>query len=222
MDPRLRTPLALAAIGAQILFVTGMLVLGAVEGGGYSAGRDDISDLAALTADHASVARVILALTGAVTIGFGLSLIPVLGRAAWLVALSLPALDNFTDTFFRLDCRAADAGCDLASATASWHGTLHLVLFAVAALATIPAPFVLSRRMRKVDGWADLAGPAQRYGLVVVAVLVATGATGGTALQGWTQRAAIVVVTWGIVVLAWRVVRLETGLPRSARLVLGG
>lgn len=219
MNSRLRRRLALAAIAAQVLFVGGMLALGAVEGGGYSAGRHDVSDLAALTAEHATIARLVLCVTGAVTIAFGLSLVPVLGRAGWLVALSLPALDNVTDTFFRLDCRAADAGCDFSAATDSWHGTLHIVFFVVAALATVPAPFVLARAMRATDGWTALARPAQVFGVVVVLVLVATAAAGGTALQGWTQRVAIVIVTSGVAGLAWHVFRLEsTDDLRSARL----
>src|SRR4051794_13898412 len=106
MSPSLRTPLAIAAIAAQLLFVGGWLVLGAVEGGGYAAGRHDISDLAALTADHATLARLTLGISGAVTIAFAVSLLPVLGRSAWLIALSLPGLDNASDAFFRLNCRA--------------------------------------------------------------------------------------------------------------------
>lgn len=221
MDARLRTSLAAAAVAAQLLFVGGWLVLGAIEGGGYSAGRHDVSDLAALTADHATIDRITLGLSGAATLAFGLSLVAVLGRAGWLVALSLPALDNLTDVFFRLDCRAADPGCDLAAATGSWHGTLHVVFFVIAALATIPAPFALSRAMRRADGWQDLARPTRIYGVVIVAVLVATGAASGTAVQGWAQRGAIVVVTVGVAALAWRVIRLDSRLLRSAHLVGG-
>jgi len=221
MDTRLRTPLALAAIAAQVLFVGGVLVLGAVEGGGYSTGRHDISDLAALTADHATLARLVLGLSGAATIAFGLSLLPVFGRPAWLVALSLPALDNTTDVFFRLDCRAADRGCDMAAATDSWHGTLHVVSFVLAAIVTVAAPFVLSRAMRRSAGWADLAGPTRTFGIVVVAVLAVTAATSGTALQGWSQRVAIVVVSAGVVALAARVIRLDSNVLRSMHLLAG-
>ena len=221
MDSRLRTPLALTAIAGQVLFVGGMLVLGAVEGDGYSPGRHDISDLAALTADHATLARLVVGLSGAATIAFGLSLLPVLGRPAWLVALSLPALDNTTDAFFRLDCRAVDRGCDMAAASDSWHGTLHVMCFVVAAIATVAAPFLLSRAMRRTAGWTDLAGPTRTFGIVVVAVLAATAASSGTALQGWSQRLAIVVVTAGVAALALRVVGLNSGIVRSMRLLAG-
>jgi hypothetical protein len=196
-------------------------VLGAIEGGEYSPGRHDISDLAALTAEHATIDRLTLAISGAVTIAFAVSLAPVLGRWALLLAASLPAVDNLTDTFFRLDCRAADAGCDTAAATDSWHGTAHLVFFAVAALPTIAAPFVLSRRMHRTDGWTDLARPTKVYGFVFVAVFLTTAATTGTAVQGWSQRGAAVIACAGIVVLAGRVIKLESRLARSGMLLAG-
>jgi hypothetical protein len=47
-------------IAAQLLFVGGMLILGATEGHEYSAGRHDISDLGALTAHHATAERLIV------------------------------------------------------------------------------------------------------------------------------------------------------------------
>ena len=139
--------------------------------------------------------------------------------SAVLVAVSLPALDNLSDAFFRLDCRAADAGCTAAEATASWHGKAHLACFVVAALATVAAPFVLSRRMQRVDGWQDLAGPTRAFGVLTILALILTGASTGTAFQGWTQRGAAVLVCLGIVALAWRVLR---GLRRRQPTNSGG
>ena len=162
---RHRSWLAVAVIAAQLLFVGGMLVLGAIEGHGYSAGRHDVSDLGALTAQHATAYRLLVGIAGATTIAFALlvlrpSLRAANGResvGAWLVALSLPGFDTMSDAFFQLDCRAADTGCTMAEATASWHGKAHIACFLIAALATVAAPFVLAHRMRRVDGWQDLA-----------------------------------------------------------------
>src|SRR6185295_1007568 len=96
--------------------------------------------------------------SGVLTMAFAVgALRPALGIAGWLVAVSLPALDNLGDVFFRLDCRAADAGCSASQATASWHGKMHIAVFLIAAIPTLIAPFVLSRRMAAVDGWRDLA-----------------------------------------------------------------
>jgi hypothetical membrane protein len=203
-----RITVAAATTVGQLVFVGGWLVVGVLEGHGYSPARDDISDLAALTAHHATAFRLTLAVSGALTIAFGVSLRRTFGGAAWLVALSLPALDNLTDVFFRLDCRAADAGCSFADATASWHGKLHVVCFVVAAIPTVVAPFALSRRMRRTPGWVGLARPTRRFGYVVIAALVVTVASSGTPVQGLTQRGTVLVVVSGIVALAWRVVQL--------------
>jgi hypothetical protein len=78
----------------------------------------------------------------------------------------------------------------------------------IAAFATLVAPFALASRMRLLDGWRDLAGPAVVFGLLTVAVLAANGALQGTGAQGWSQRAAAVFVPIGIVVLAMRTRRL--------------
>jgi hypothetical protein len=219
--------LAWAVIAAQLLFVGGMLVLGAIEGHGYSAGRHDISDLGALTAHHATAARLIVGIAGAVTIAFALLVLrpglrSVHGRepvGPWLVALSLPGFDTMSDAFFQLDCRAADAGCTMAEATASWHGKAHIACFVIAALATVAAPFVLAHRMRRVDGWQDLAVPTRIFGVLTIVALAVTAATTGTAAQGWTQRGAIVLVALGIGALARRVLMPARHLAKNSVLV---
>lgn len=90
--------LARGAIAAQVLFISGWLVLGAVEGHGYSAGRHDISDLSALTAQHPWIDLATAGIAGALTMAFALlALRPALTLqqrrtpiSAWLVALPLP------------------------------------------------------------------------------------------------------------------------------------
>jgi hypothetical protein len=213
MDDRGAVWLSWAAIAGQVLFVLGWVVVGALEGHGYSPGRHDISDLGALTAHHAVLDLFTLGVAGVLTIAFALwALRPALavpGRhdaiGAWLVALSLPGLDNLSDTFFRLDCRAADAGCTTAQAAASWHGTVHVVVAAVAGVATVAAPFALAHRFRLLEGWRDLARPARVFGVVVVLGVLAYVALDNTSAPGWAQRALAMWVVSGIVVLAWRV-----------------
>lgn len=213
VDDMSRRVLAIGAIVAQLVFVAGWVVAGATEGHGYSSALHDISDLGALTAHHTTPFRISLAVAGGLTIAFGLfALRQVLDStpAGVLVALSLPGFDTFSDTFFRLDCRAADVGCSAADATASWHGKVHVLTFLIAAVATIAAPFVLARRMRVVDGWHDLARPTWVFGFAVIAVLVLSGVTTGTSVQGWSQRLAAVVVVSGLAALAWQVRRRDT------------
>ena len=214
--------LAWAAVGAQAVFVAGWLIGGAIEGHGYSAGRHDISDLTALTAHHATFNRATLLVSGLLTAVFALwALRPSLslpGRGmavgAVLLAVSLPALDNLSDAFFRLDCRAADAGCTPSVAASSWHGTIHIVAFVVAAIPTLLAPFALSRRMRSVEGWFDLARPARVFGVALLVAFVATAVSQGSGAQGWTQRVAAMLAASGVTILAVRVRRVARVAPR--------
>jgi hypothetical protein len=205
-----RAMVARAAALAQLVFVGGWLVIGALEGHGYRPMRHDISDLAAITAHHATPDRVTLFVAGALTITFAFTLRHQLGNAALVVAVSLAGLDSLSDSFFRLDCRAADAGCSSSDAMASLHGTIHVVVFVVSALATVAAPFVLARAMRRRETWAGLARPTKLFGFVTIALLLVTGATTGSAVGGLTQRVAAAFVTGGVALLAWRAARVET------------
>ena len=216
--------IAQATVAAQILFVMGFVAIGAAEGHGYRWMRDDISDLGALTAHHATVWRLLLLITGAVTMVFGLLLVgPVFGSrlAGVLVAFSLPAFDNFSDAFFRLDCRAADPGCTTSQAISSWHGLAHIVCFAVAASATVIAPFVLGRAMSREESWRSLARSVRRFGFLTVVLLVVTGVASGSPVQGLAQRVAATVIPLGLAVLAWLVVVQGRPVTRVADLVRG-
>jgi hypothetical protein len=63
--------------------------------------------------------------------------------------------------------------------------------------------------MRRREAWVSLARPAKLFGFATIALLVATGATSGTAVGGLTQRITATVVIGGVAVLAWRVARME-------------
>jgi hypothetical membrane protein len=210
---RRATWLAWGAIGGVAVFNLGWLLAGAVQGGGYSVASHDISDLGALTARSPWVMLTAGGIAGTLTILFALfALRPALavpGRGtalgAWLLAASLIGLDNLSDVLFRLDCRAADPGCTMAAAASSWHGRVHLAVGLLSGIAMIAAPFVLAARMRQADGWRDLARPTILAGSLLVAVLAAYVALEGRTGGGYLQRAAIVLVSVGVVTLALRV-----------------
>jgi hypothetical protein len=212
--------LAWGAVAGVVVFDLGWLVAGAVQGAGYSVASHDVSDLAALTARSPWVMLTTQAIAGTLTVLFALfALRPALavpGRGtalgAWLLAASLMGLDNLSDTFFRLDCRAADPGCTMAAAASSWHGKVHLAVGLISGIAMIVAPFVLAARMRQADGWRDLARPTILFGLLLLAVLVAYAALEGKTGGGYLQRAAIVLVSVGVAWLALRV-RALTASP---------
>src|SRR5690349_14081016 len=182
-----RKQLAYAAIAGQVIFVGDFVVLGAVEGHGYSATRHYISDLGGPGAQHVAVwfaAQVVCALTTA-AFAFG-ALRPSLaaaGRratiAAWLIAGSVLVFDNITDPLFRLDCRLAEHGCSAADQMVTWHGKVHYYKFVVALVASIAAPFVLAACMQASERWRGRARATRWYGagfvLCAVAIVVADG-----------------------------------------------
>ena len=217
-------PLAQACVAAQILFIMGWLVLGAVEGHGYDPLQHDISDLGAVTAHHATAYRLLMLVTGAVTMAFGLFVVrPVLRSpaAGVLVALSLPALDNFTDGFFQVDCRMADPACTGMDAYSSWHGVAHVVSFAVAALATVGAPFVVAHAMNRLEEWRSMARPTRWFGALTVVLLIVAMLASGTAVQGLAQRLAATVITLGLAAFAVVVVEHEPRVSRMAQMIGG-
>ncbi len=203
----------MGAIGGMVVFNLGWLAAGAVQAGGYSVASHDVSDLGALTAQYPWVVLTAQGIAGALTILLALvALRPALagpGRGtalgAWLLAASLMGLDNLSDAFFRLDCRAADQGCTTAAAAGSWHGTIHLVVGVISGVATIAAPFVLAARMRRADGWRGLARPTILFGLLFLAVLVSYAALERKTGGGYLQRVAIVLLSIGVATLALRV-----------------
>jgi hypothetical protein len=214
-SPQARPAIRLAwgAVAGVVIFDAGWIVAGALQVGGYSVARDDVSDLGALTATHPWVELTASGVAGVLVIAFAVfALRPALavpGRGtalgAWLVAASLMGLDNLSDVFFRLDCRAADPGCTATTAVGSWHGTLHLVAGAIAAIATVAAPFALAARMRRLERWSDVMRPTLVFGWAILAVLIGyvtfERKTGG----GYLQRTAIVLLSVGVVALALRV-----------------
>jgi hypothetical membrane protein len=224
---RWAVPLSWGAIAGVFIFNLGWIVAGALQTGGYSLARHDVSDLGALTAQDPYVILIAGGIAGVLTILFALfALRPALavpGRGtaigAWLLAASLMGLDNVSDLFFRLDCRAADAGCTASVASASWHGKLHVAVAVVSVFATIAVPFVLASRMRRVEGWQDLVVPAITFGVVFLMVLLAYAATESKMGGGYLQRIAIVLLSVAIATVALRVRSLahsSVGTPRRA------
>jgi uncharacterized protein DUF998 len=215
--------LAWGAVAGQVLVTLAWLIGEALQTGGYSVTRHDISDLGALTADRPWVILIGQGISGLLTMAFAvLALRPALAApghhgpvSAWLVALSAAGLDDLSDAFFRLDCRAADLGCTDMVATSSWHGAIHGVVGSVTFAVLVIAPFALARRMRLVPAWRSLALPTLAYGLlllIAVGVFVALSITAG---GGLAQRAVALLGSAGVIVLALRVLAV-TPAPSAA------
>jgi len=215
--------LAWGAIAAQVVFTGGWLLGDALQDAPYSAARDPISDLGALTAQHAWVILTAQGIAGALTIAFAIGALrpamAVAGRRAaigpWLVAGSILGLDNLSDAFFRLDCRVADPDC-AAIWIASWHAEVHDVAAVIGVALAVAAPFALARRMRLAAAWRDRAGPALAFGVVFALVAAGYVALTGSDGSGYAQRALVVIGSAGVVLLALRV-RLLSRIPPTTR-----
>jgi hypothetical protein len=204
--------LAWGAIAAQVVFTGGWLLGDALQDAPYAAARDPISDLGALTAQHAWVILTAQGVAGLLTIAFAIGALrpslAVAGRRAavgpWLVAGSVLGLDNLSDAFFRLDCRAADPGCATLS-IASWHAEIHDAVAVVSVALAVLAPFALARRMRQAAAWRDRAWAALAFGVLFGALVAGYLVLAGAGGEGYAQRALVIVGSLGVVLLALRV-----------------
>jgi len=216
-DKKRYNRLALSVIAVQGLFTIGWITAGFLQGDGYAIAYHDISDMGAMTANYPWLYMVPTGITGVVTIWFCLgALRPILKSAgirrpvgAWFLALSLMGLDNFSDFFFRLDCRAVDPGCTQEVAAASMHGKIHILVALISVLFTVIAPFTLSRHMRNLEAWKDLKTKTNIFGIFFLVALVAYIYTEGAYGHGYTQRIMCLMLSVGIIVLARRVYRIS-------------
>jgi len=210
--------LAQSVIAAQVLFTIGWMTAGVFQGDEYSVANHDISDMGAMTAPNPWLYMLPTGITGIATIWFCLgALRPILKISgirrpigAWFLALSLMGLDNFSDMFFRLECRAADPGCTQEIAAASVQGKLHIMVALVSVLFTIIAPFALARHMRNLDTWKDLKSKTIVFGIFFLMTLIAYLFTEGGYGHGYTQRIMCLMLSLGIIVLARRVLKITT------------
>jgi hypothetical protein len=183
----------LAGACGVLSFVTiavGWIVGGLAQPPAYSTVDDDISDLGALTADHAWIYNQIGAnLTGllliALALGLWRALSPdVFGRLG-AGAIAVAGVGGFLDGLFRLDCRGIDAACD----NVSWHSTAHKIESGVTGAATLLAPLLLAFAFRRIPEWRDSWVPA----LLTVPVLIAVNIVFSAVGDGAATRAGTVV-----------------------------
>jgi Protein of unknown function (DUF998) len=199
----------LALVGL-VAFNLGWVALGLLQGPGYSVTRDTISELSALTAQHARVMLVVNGFCGVALMSFALfglraALAGVRGGAlaSAMIAFSALGLDELSDAFFRLNCQTAD-GCTQLQEISSWHGVVHATVGIVTLLVLMAAPFVVARALRKSAKWEDLARPSMFAGVAIDLALLSA------AIPHWgggAQRLAMVIASMWIGLLALRVRR---------------
>ena len=111
-----------------------------------------MSDLGALTADQAWIYNQVGAnLTGllvaALAYGLWRAGIPGLSGRIGVVALAVMGLGQFFDGWFRLDCRAIDAGCS--GGGTGWQVVAHEIESLFTLLGLLVSVFALARALRR-------------------------------------------------------------------------
>jgi hypothetical protein len=212
--------LALCGLAAPFVF-TAAWVAGTLAQDSYSARREDVSALAAQTADAAWLVIAGLVLTGALTAAFAPALhIAVCGgRGSRLgpVLVALAGLGVIGLGLLRNDCSTATSACDgrVEAGDVSWqhlaHDALSIPVFAIAVI----APIVLARRFRADPQWTSFVP----WSVVTAAALALLFLLAGVeAIPGWRGLVQRVAVTLAFLWLAVAAVRARVALARAAEI----
>jgi hypothetical protein len=218
-DARARAMVAAgSALLGLLVFNVGWMIAGLLQAPGYSASRDAISELSALTARHAWIMLVANGFCGVALMAFAFvglrpALLPIRGRAisAAMIAFSPLGFDELSDAFFRLNCQTAD-GCTQLQEIGSWHGVVHAAVGIATIVVLLAAPFVVARTLRRSHLWEDLARPSVFLGISIDLALLSA------AIPHWgggAQRLAMIATSIWIAFLAVRVLRLAS-VPLSS------
>jgi hypothetical membrane protein len=203
---------AIAGIAGAVLFTGGWIVAGLVQPATYDWARQEISDLGALTADHAWVWNLADSLSGLLILIFAVGILPLVrvARAGKVgaILIGIVGFGSVLDGLLREDCplSTSDACQRLQDAPGlSWQHQAHDIESVVVFLAILAAPFFLARACTGIENLRGLRGYSVATGFVQIAAALAYAALYGQAGGGVAQRLlALAFMVW-IVVLALRI-----------------
>lgn len=166
---------AICGLLTPITFVVGWLFGALAQPDAYNLITDQVSDLGALTADDAWIYNRIGAnLTGllVVALAYGLWKVGLPGRSGkvGVIALAVMGVGQFFDGWFRLDCRAIDAGCE--NGGTSWHVIAHSIESIFTVLGLLVAVFALARAFKQSERWRDLRIPTLIAAFATTAIVI--------------------------------------------------
>ena len=178
-------PLRLCAICgllAPIAFVIGWAAGGLAQPDAYSLVDDSVSDLGALTADQAWIYNQVGAnLTGllvaALAYGLWRAGLPGVSGKVGVIALGVMGVGQFFDGWFRLECRAIDAGCS--GGGTSWQVVAHEIESLFTVLGLLVSVFALARAFKKSERWRDLRTPSLIAGFGTIGIFIGLLFVGG-------------------------------------------
>jgi len=171
---RRRVPLRVCAICgllSPLAFIIGWAAGGLAQPDAYSLVDDSVSDLGALTADQAWIYNQLGAnLTGLLVaaLAYGLWRVGIPGRSGRIgvIALAVMGIGQFFDGWFRLECRAIDAGCS--GGGTGWQVVAHEIESLFTVLGLLVSVFALARAFKTAERWRDLRTPTLIAGSATV------------------------------------------------------
>ena len=89
------------------------------------------------------------------------------------------------------------------------ENTTHGIAAGIAFLGYLPAPFLLSRRMRLDERWAGYTRPFLVLGVIIVLLNFSFYAGGGTSVMGAVQRVLVGAIFVSLGLLAARLYRVS-------------
>jgi hypothetical protein len=198
---------AICGLLSPLAFVIGWAAGGLAQPDAYSLVDDSVSDLGALTADQAWIynqvgANITGLLVAALAYGLWKAGIPGLSGSVGVIALAVMGLGQFFDGWFRLDCRAIDAGCT--GGGTGWQVAAHEIESLVTVLGLLVSVFALARAFKKAERWRDLRTPTLIAGFATIAVFIGLLFVGG----GLAVRLGLGVWFAWVGLLSYRLLRI--------------
>jgi hypothetical membrane protein len=201
----------MAGIGGVLACTIGWILGGLLQSDGYSWSRQEISDLGALTAQHARAWNLADSLSGVLLLifAFGLYALVGAGRAGRIGAglVGVVGVGSVLDGLVREDCplSTSEACQRLQDGPGlSWHHQAHDVESVIVFAAVLAAPFFLARAFAAVESLRGLRPYTLATGIALAVTAVAYVLLYGEAGGGIAQRALILVFMAWVLVLSIR------------------
>jgi hypothetical protein len=176
---------------APLVFTTAWIVAGAVQSD-YSPRREDLSALAAESADRSWIMIAGLIVTGALMAAFAPAL-RVTGSRIGPVLVVLAGLGVAGLGLLRNDCSSRLPSCEarVDAGEVSWHHTAHDVLSAPVFALAVAVPLVVVPAFRRTRALAPLAWVSIPAALVLAGLFVTGGVDAAPGWHGVIQRVAV-------------------------------
>lgn len=198
---------------APVIFTATWVVAGFVQDG-YNARREDISALAARSAEHPWLMIAGLVTTGLLIAAFAVALHRGVrrGSVAGPALVALCGLGMVALGLLRNDCSSLTEECEarVEAGDVSWQHRAHELVSVPVFAAAVAAPVVLALRFRADAGWRALAPFSAAAAPALAALFALGGLEPAPSWNGVIQRVAVSAVLVWLEVAALHLLRLTT------------